>query len=270
MADMTIEQIYQLLAKKLETDLNTYSEYTKFTVKTSYNYQEPSEDLRTVNGVMNFANNNIAPIQNLEAYTLPASVSFVCKKEYANEVIAILTKHISKTKGLVQTIGDYDMLPTYSTPSQNEITMAGQIGESLPITIYIEYLVLNNILISNDMTVEIDGVSLVFDKFEFGKQKAADEDSIEDNETLQSVVKGQSLTFGFNCFVPIAFLSSLVDEILSLKKLEAEHTLTVKIKSFTYQYKVVMIQSAVSGVKGGVMYASLNFSISDGKNGGRQ
>lgn len=270
MAETTIEQIYQLLAKKLQDDLNTYSKYTKFTVKTSYNYQEPSKDLSTINGVMNFANNNIAPIQDLDAYTFPGVVSFVCKKEYANEVMGILTKHINDTKGAVLLVGDYYAQPTYSTPSQSDVVMAGQIGEAIKITMYIEYLVLKDILVSNDLSVSIDGVPLIFDRFAINKQKSASEDSVENNETLQSIVRTQALNFEFNSFVPVNLLLSLVDEVLSLKKLKTEHTLSLTIKSFTYEYKVILINSVLLGTRGGVMLATLNFSIADGANGGRK
>ncbi len=267
---MAINQIYDLLAKRLENDINKYSEITKFTVKTSYNYQEPSEDLSTINGVMNFANSDIAPIEDLDAYTLPAVVSFVCLKEYANEVMAILTAYIKDEKGKVQDIGEYYSLSTFSTPSQSDVIMAGQIGESIKVTVYIEYLVLKNILVSNDMTVKIDGETLVYDRFGITKAKSSDEDNIENNETLQSVPLSQGLAFMFNCFVPVSLLSTLVDETLSLGKLQTEHTLTLTIKSFTYEYKVIMSNSEMSGVKGGAMYASFTFSIADGKNGGKK
>ncbi len=267
---MAVNKIYELLAKKLENDINTYSDFTKFTVKVSYNYQEPSKELSTINGVMNFANSDVAPIEDLDAYTFPAVVSFVCLKEHANEVMAILTEYIKDEKGKVQDIGEYYSLPTFSTPSQSDVIMAGQKGESIKVTVHIEYLVLKNILVSNDMTVEIDGVALVYDRFGITKAKSCDEDNLENNETLQSVALTQGLAFTFNCFVPITLLTSLVDEILSLGKLKTEHTLTLTIKSFTYEYKVTMSNSEITGVKGGAMYASLTFSIADGKNGGRK
>ena len=184
--------------------------------------------------------------------------------------MAILTEYIKDEKGKVQDIGEYYSLPTFSTPSQSDIVMAGQKGESIKVTVYIEYLVLKNILVSNDMTVAIDGVALVYDRFGITKAKSCDEDNLENNETLQSVALTQGLAFTFNCFVPITLLTSLVDEILSLGKLKTGHTLTLTIKSFTYEYKVTMSNSEITGVKGGAMYASLTFSIADGKNGGRK
>ncbi|MDE6605117.1 MAG: hypothetical protein K2K85_03735 [Clostridia bacterium] len=270
MAEITINQIYELLSRELESDLNAISEIVKFSVKPSFNYQEPSKSSSVINGVMNFATNNVAPIENLEAYTLPSIVSFVCVKEYSNEIMAILTKYIADNKGKALTLGDYFAIPTYSTPSQSELQMVGQLGESIKITMYIEYAVYKEILFTNDIKATIDGNVFFINEFGISKQKACDSDSVENNQTLQSIVTSQSLTFTFNAFISSNAMD-IFDEILSLEQLAKEHTLILSLKdNTTYKYKVVLNNSQINGVIGGAVYCSLTFSVSDGKNGGKQ
>ncbi|MCX4361776.1 MAG: hypothetical protein OSJ74_00090 [Clostridia bacterium] len=265
----TLNQIYEMLSRELESDLNSMSEIVKFSVKPSYNYQEPSKSLSVISGVMNFATNNVAPVKNLEAYTLPAIVSFYCVKEYANEVMAILTKYIADNKGIVQQVGDYFTIPTYSTPSQGEVQMVGQLGESIKITMYIEYAVYQGLIFTNDLDIAIDGNTVLFNEFGISKQKACDSDSVENNQTLQSIPLSQSLTFSVNAFVTPQ-TTFLIEECLSLENLTTTHTLTLTFKDKIYSYTVVLSDSQVNGVVGGAIYGSFTFSIADGNTGGKQ
>lgn len=267
MADMTVNEIYQLLAKKLENDINTYSKVTKFTVKTSYNYQEPSKELSTINGVMNFSTNNVAPIENLEVYTLPAIVSFYCEKSYANEVMAILTKYIADIRGLIQPVGEYFTVPTYSTPSQSEISMVGQVGESIKITMYIEYTVYKELLFTNDVIAKIDNVQLLIDEIAISKQKSCENDNVENQETLETIPLAQDITFECNGFIS-PNTQFLLDEMLSLTGLKKQHSLTLTISGKTYPYTVVLSHGVSKGKVGGAMYYSLTFSVADGAKGG--
>lgn len=266
---ITVNQIYQLLSRKLESDLNSISEILKFSIKASYNYQEPSKSLSVINGVMNFATNNVAPVKDLEAYTLPAIVSFYCVKEYANEVMAILTKYIADNKGIVQEVGDYFAIPTYSTPSQGEVQMVGQLGESIKITMYIEYAVYQGLIFTNDIEIAIDGNSILFNQFGISKQKACDSDSVENNQTLESIPLTQSLTFSANAFLTPQ-TSFLLEESLSLKDLTTTHTLTFTLQEKEYSYTVVLSDSQIAGVVGGAVYGSFTFSVADGQAGGEQ
>lgn len=269
MAEITINQIYELLSRELESDLNAISEIVKFSVKPSFNYQEPSKSSSVINGVMNFATNNVAPVKDLEAYTLPAIVSFYCVKEYANEIMAILTKYIADNKGIVQEVGDYFAIPTYSTPSQGEVQMVGQLGESIKITMYIEYAVYQGLTFTNDLEIAIDGSPILFNEFGISKQKACDNDSVENNQTLQSIPLTQSLTFSVNAFLTPQ-TSFLIEECLSLKNLTATHALILTIKGTEYSYTVVLSDSQVNGVVGGAVYGSFTFSVADGNTGGAQ
>lgn len=263
---MQLHQIYEGLACNLEDGLNAISEMVKFDVKTSYNHQEPSRDFSVIKGVMNFSNNDVAPIENLDAYTLPAIVSFYCVKEYANEVMAILTKFIDDVRGLVQQVGDYFALPTYTTPSQGDVQMIGQLGESTKITMFIEYTVYKNLLTANDITVAIDGEPLFFNEIGMSKQKACDSDSLNNNQTARSIPLTQSLTFSFSAFIT-SNMKLLVEDILSLKKLDMEHTLTLTINNTNTKesYQVILLNADVNGVKGGAMYGSLVFGIAEGQ-----
>ena len=266
MADMAVNQIYELLAQKLEKDLNTYSDFTKFTVKASYNEQEPSKELSTINGVLTFSTNDVAPIEGLDVYTLPAVVSFVCKKEYANEVMAIVTKYIADVRGLIQPVGEYFTAPTYSTPNQSELTMAGQIGESIKISMYIDYTVFKDVLFTNDMTVEVDGVRLLFNEFGIGKQKVCDTDNVQNNSMTETIPIAQTLTFEFKCFLTSSS-QFLLNEMLGFNTLTTTHTLTLTIGGKTFSYTVLM-NGEVTGAVGGAMYCSITFLIADGSKGG--
>ena len=270
MAEITINQIYELLSRELESDLNAISEIVKFSVKPSYNYQEPSKSLSVINGVMNFATNNVAPVKDLEAYTLPAIVSFYCVKEYANEIMAILTKYIADNKGIVQEIGDYFVIPTYSTPSQGEVQMVGQLGESIKITMYVEYAVYQDLIFTNDLKIKIDNNPILFNDFGLSKQKSCDSDSVENQQTLESIPLCQTLVFNINAFIT-SNISFLLDEVLSLEKLTQTHTLTLELKGNQhYSYEVVMNNSEVKGVVGGAILCAFAFSVADGRNGGLQ
>lgn len=266
---MEINQIYQALANNLETGLNAISKYLKFEVKTSYNYQEPSKNLSVIKGVMNFGNNDVAPVENLDAYTLPAIVSFTCVKEYANEVRAILMKYIDEIRGKVQSAGDYFMVGTYTTPSENEIQLIGQVGESSKLTMFIEFTAYKGLLFSNDIKVTVDGETLLFNRIGIAKRKTCENDNLNNSQTLQSIPLAQSLTFSFEVFLTNN-LAFLFDETISLEDLEKEHTLAITANESTKIYKVVMSDSETQGVMGGAMYASLTFNIADGSIGGGQ
>ncbi len=263
---MQLNQIYEALAQNLGNGLNAMSEIVKFDVKTSYNHQESSKDFSIIKGVMNFSNNDVAPIENLDAYTLPAIVSFYCVKEYANEVMAILTKFIDDVRGIVQQVGEYYALPTYTTPSQGDVQMIGQLGESTKITMFIEYTVYKNLLITNDITVLIDGEPLLFNEIGTSKQKACDSDSLNNNLTARSIPLTQSLTFSFSAFIT-SNMKLLVEDILSLKKLDIRHTLTLTINNTSTQesYQVILLNADVNGVVGGAMYGSLVFGVAEGQ-----
>lgn len=264
---MTIKQIHELLAKKLQDDLNTYSKFTKFSIKSSYNVQEPSEKLSTIHATMIFGNNKVAPIKNVEAYTLPAVVSFYCGKDYANEVMSILARYIQDIKGVIQTVGDYLSLPTYSTPSQSDITLLGEVGESVKVTMYVDYTVFDKLLFTNDITITLDGNQLVFNELSLTKVKGAPSDNVNNNQTLQSVPESQSLSFNFNCFLtPSA--GAIFDEIMTLGDLDNQHTLVLDIKGKKYEYTVILSNGTIMGNVGGALYSTLMFSLADGKNGG--
>ncbi len=259
---MEVNQIYEALAVNLQDGLNAISRYLKFEIKTSYNYQEPSKEMSVIKGVMNFSNNDVAPVENLDAYTIPAIVSFTCVKEYANEVKAILMKYVADIRGQIQSAGDYLTVGTYTTPSESEIQMIGQIGEGMKITMFIEYTAYKGLLITNGMTVRLDGEQLLFNEFGISKQKACDSDSLDNYQTVQSIPLVQALTFSFNAFI-LSSMTALLEDILSLVKLETKHNLSITINGKTGEYKVIMTDAEVKGVVGGAMYAALTFAVSE-------
>lgn len=257
---MLLSQIYEALAKNLNNGLNVISEIVKFDIKYSYNVQEPSKGFEIIKGIMNFSDSDIAPIENLNAYTLPAIVTCYPVKEYASEVTAILTQYVDGMRGLVQQAGEYFAVPTFSTPSQGEITQIGQLGEVIPVTLFVEYAVYKGLFFTNNMKVTLDGESLLFNNFGIGKQRACDSDSLNNYQTVHNVVQAQTSTFNFNVFMTTN-LAFLMDEILSLDELEKQHTLSITMNGNTSEYTVVMTDAEVNGAQGGAMYASLYFGI---------
>lgn len=260
---MQVNQIYEALAKNLENGINAMSEILKFDIKTSYNYQEKSKGLTVIKGIMNFSDSDIVPIENLDAYTLPAIVTCYCVKEYANEVMAILTQYVASVRGQVQQAGEYFAVPTFSTPSQGEVMPIGQLGESIPITLFAEYAVYKGLFFTNNMKVTLDDTPLLFNNFGIGKQRTCDSDSIDNNQTLLNTTLAQATTFNFNVFMTTN-LSFLLSEILSLDNLEKQHTLSITINDETRSYTVVMTDAEVSGAIGGAMYATLYFGVTKG------
>lgn len=257
---MQVNQIYEALAKSLENGLNAMSEVVKFDIKHSYNYQEPSKGFNVIKGIMNFSDSDVVPIENLDAYTLPAIVTCYCVKEYANEVMTILTQYVANMRGVVQQAGEYFAVPTFSTPSQGEIMQLGQLGESIPVTLFAEYAVYKGLFFTNSMKVTLDGEPLLFNNFGIGKQRACENDSIDNYQSVHNVVQTQTSTFNFNVFMTTN-LAFLVDEILSLDELEKQHELSITMNGSTRNYTVVMTDAELNGAQGGAMYASLYFGI---------
>ena len=176
--------------------------------------------------------------------------------------MAILTKYIAYNKGIVQKVGDYFAIPTYSTPSQGEVQMVGQLGESIKITMYIEYAVYQDLIFTNDLKIEIDNTSVPFNQFEITKVKTCDNDSVENKQTLQSIPTSQALSFDIHTFITPG-MSFLVNEALSKAELKTQHTLTLTIGDATYSYAVVMNNCDIQGAQGGAIYAALTFSVTD-------
>lgn len=264
---MNLNEIYELIAQSVESGLNQISTIVKFDLKTSYNVQMPQikGQPNTIYGVMNFTNNNVAPIENLEVYTLPASISFFCAKEWGNEVQAIINAYIAANKGLLQTIGEYTAVPTFSTPSASAV-MLGQEGEALRITFYAEYPVFSGLLYTNQITYTLDGAAVVFDQFGTGKSKATNSDNIENTTALSNVPITQSIAFSFNCFITTS-LDFILQEIYSTGDLTTTHTLVANVNGTEYTYTVVLVNGEIKGVMGGALVASLNFAIYDGGGG---
>lgn len=136
----------------------------------------------------------------------------------------------------------------------------GQLGESIPVTLFAEYAVYKGLFFTNNMKVTLDGEPLLFNNFGIGKQRACENDSIDNYQSVHNVVQTQTSTFNFNVFMTTN-LAFLVDEILSLDELEKQHELSITMNGNTRNYTVVMTDAELNGAQGGAMYASLYFGI---------
>lgn len=264
-----LNTIYELIAQSIQNGLNEVSNYAQFSLKTSYNVQMPqlSKQPTTIFGVVKFTNNNVAPLTNLESYTLPAAISVFCAKELANEITATINQYIALNKGIIQTVGEYSAIPTYTTPSCSDIELMGKLGEAIRITFYAEYQVFSGLIFTNQVTYTLDGSPIVFDQFGTGKTKATNNDNLENTTTLTSVPITQSIAFSFNCFITTG-ISFILDEIFSIGELSTTHTLVANVNGTQNTYTVTLVNGEIKGVMGGALVGSLNFAIADTTGGG--
>ncbi len=265
---MNLNEIYELIAQQVENGLNAISTVVKFDLKTSYNVQKPqiSKNTKEIYGIISFSNNDIEPIENIENYTFPAAISFYCVKELGNEVQAIINAYIASNKGIIQAIGDYTTIPTYSTCSTSGIFLLGQDGEALQITFFAEYPVFSGVLCANQITYTLDGVPLPIVKYDTGKSKATNSDNIENTTALSNVPITQSIAFSFIIYITTS-LKFILQEIYSTGDLSTTHTLVANVDGTEYTYIVTMPNGAVTGIAGNVITASVNFAIYDGGSG---
>lgn len=259
-------KIRELLAKNLSETLSNINSMYDFDIKTIYNQQEPTipRQKQILTGVMSFTGDEVSP-SDLKAYTMPAMVSIYCVKELANEVVATINALIDSERGKVIDLGEIDdesyfALPTYSTPDPSELSMIGQMGESVQVSFFVSYVVYAGLVTTNDISIELDGQSLVFTSFNIAKEKGTNEDNIANNTILESIPQSQAISYSIVAYLSNSH-SELVKEIMTKDYLKTKHTLKVNIIGVETEYNVIIKSGNLSGIVGGLVQAQIIFNI---------
>lgn len=258
---MTIDNLYEQIAQNIQDGLNATSEVFEFSVKTMYNEQRPDNPNIYV-GTLSYTPADIVPIAGVNVLVLNGSVSFIVKKERAAEINAVLQSWLGSQQGVVSAIGQYSCIPAYETTSRGNIDLTGQMGETISISFFATWTLVQNAVLTNETTTILDGETLPVLTKSIAKQKNAPSDNQANNPILQAEATTQALAFEYTAYLTNDY-ADLIDEILSVDdtSLEKRHTLTETIGNTTKTYIVIMTVGTIAGNAGGVMTVQLSFVV---------
>ena len=266
-------KIYELIANRIQKQLNAKRGEDSpviFSLKAMYDETQflfPNPDgLEVVSGELSFASDDIVPLSGLNILTVGGNVSFVVTKENACEVSDVIGAFIAADNGNVTTIGEYVVIPTYTTPNRSSIFLSGQKSESIAVSFYLTYALVKNGYAANDVKITLDSNEdgtpkpIVVTEFSVAKTKTIPTDNVWNDEMLKGNPQTQTIAFEFAVILTTDF-EDVIDEIMSETDLAATHTLGITIGESTYSYSVALASGMITGVVGGVLNARLSFTI---------
>lgn len=258
---MTIDNLYEQIAKNIQDGLNATSEVFEFSVKTMYNEQRPDNPNIYV-GTLSYTPADIIPIAGVNVLELNGSVSFIVKKEQAAEINAVLQSWLGSQQGVVSAIGQYSCIPAYETTSRGNIDLTGQMGETISLSFFATWTLVQNAVLTNETTTVLDGETLPVLTKSIAKQKNTPSDNQAGSAFLQGEPTTQGLAFEYTAYLTDSF-SDLLAEIMEtdITSLEKRHTLTETIGGSSQTYTVSLETGTIAGNAGGVMTVQLSFVV---------
>lgn len=259
---MTIDTIYEQIALLIQNGLNAASDVFEFSIKTMYNEQRPDNPNIYV-GTLSYTSADIIPLAGINVLELNGSVSFVVKKEQAAEINAVLQGWLESQKGVVSQIGSYTCIPTYETTSRGSVDLTGQTGETITLSFFAKWQLVEGALLMNNSVTTLDGATLPVLSKKIAKVKNAPSDNQAGSAVLQAQTETQSLAFEYTAFLTSTF-NNILSEIMNIDvtALQQVHTLNEQIGTINNTYNVVMQNGTIVGEIGGVFMVQLYFIIS--------
>ena len=258
---MTFDNLYEQIAQNIQDGLNATSEVFEFSVKTMYNEQRPDNPNIFV-GTLSYTPADIIPLAGVTVLELNGSVSFVVKKEQAAEINAVLQSWLGAQQGVVSMIGGYSCIGEYETTSRGNIDLTGQMGETISLSFFATWRLVQSAVLTNETTTQLDGQTLPVLTKSIAKQKNVPSDNKAGSAYLQGEPVTQGLAFEYTAYLTNDF-SDLIAEILATdyNSLTARHTLTETIGNTTQTYTVALQSGTILGSVGGIMTVRLYFVV---------
>lgn len=258
---MNVEDLYGQIARYIQDGLNSTSEVYEFSLRTIYDEQAP-ENPNVISGTLAYTPSDIIPIANISVMTLNGSVDFVCKKDVAAEIVAVIQSWLETQKGVVSTIGNYSCMPSYETPTRSNIGLVGQLGESVTVSFFGSWVMVEGGILENSCPVLLDDIQLPVLTSSLAKVKNVLSDNKANVPVLQGQAVTQSLAFEYTAYLTSAF-SGLISEIMAVDtdSLQQTHTLSVTIGENVQEYTVVLSSGQITGAAGGVKMCQISFVL---------
>lgn len=258
---MTIDNLYEQIAQNIQDGLNAASEVFEFSVKTMYNEQR-SDNPNIYVGTLSYTPADIIPLAGVNVLVLNGSVSFIVKKEQAAEINAVLQSWLGSQQGVVSTVGEYSCIPAYETTSRSNIDLTGQMGETISLSFFATWTLVQSAVLTNETTTILDGAQLPVLTKSMSKQKNTPSDNQAGCAILLGEPTTQGLAFEYTAYLTSDF-SDLIAEIMDtdITSLARRHTLTEAIGGKTQTYTVSLESGTIAGNAGGVMTCQLSFVV---------
>ena len=258
---MTIDNLYEQIAQNIQDGLNETSEVFEFSVKTMYNEQRPDNPNIYV-GTLSYTPADIIPVVGVNVLELNGSVSFVVKKGQAAEINAVLQSWLGSQQGVVSTVGSYSCIGAYETTSRGDISLTGQMGETISLSFFATWRLVQSAVLTNETTTKLDDETLPVLTKSIAKQKNVPSDNKAGFAYLQGEPVTQGLAFEYTAYLTSDF-SDLIAEILvtDYDSLTTRHTLTETIGGTTQTYTVSLQSGTVLGSVGDIMTVQLYFVV---------
>lgn len=259
---MTFDNLYEQIAQNIQDGLNATSEVFEFSVKTMYNEQRPDNPNIYV-GTLSYTPADIIPLAGVTVLELNGSVSFVVKKEQAAEINAVLQSWLGAQQGVVSMIGGYSCIGEYETTSRGNIDLTGQMGETISLSFFAKWTLVQGALLVNESVTTLDGKILTVISKKLAKAKNAPADNQANNPVLQAEATTQSLAFEYTAYLTSDF-TDILQEIMDIDEtaLKQTHTLTEQIGTINKTYTVLLENGYIAGQVGGVFICQMYFIIS--------
>lgn len=258
---MTIDNLYEQIAQNIQDGLNATSEVFEFSVKTMYNEQRPDNPNIYV-GTLSYTPADIIPLAGIKVLELNGSVSFVVKKEQAEEINAVLQSWLGSQQGVISAVGAYSCIPAYETTSRGDISLTGQMGETISLSFFATWRLVQNAVLTNACTTFLDGAQLPVTQRSLAKIKSFTSDNQANNPILEAQPTAQSVAFEYTAYLTTDF-ADLISEIrnIGVTSLKQTHTLVETINGEEISYNVMLTNGSILGVIGGVMTCQLSFTV---------
>ena len=259
---MTFDNLYEQIAQNIQDGLNATSEVFEFSVKTMYNEQRPDNPNIFV-GTLSYTPADIIPLTGVTVLELNGSVSFVVKKEQAAEINAVLQSWLGSQQGVVSTVGGYSCIGEYETTSRGNIDLTGQMGETISLSFFAKWTLVQGALLVNESVTTLDGEVLPVTSKKLAKAKNAPADNQANSPVLQAQAVTQSLAFEYTAYLTSDFIN-ILEEIMDIDEtaLKQTHTLTEQIGPITKTYTAMLQNGYILGQVGGVFICQMFFTIS--------
>lgn len=204
--------IQEKLIENFVEGLNAVSEMQYKVFVVVGNYQDAKRVVNTVEqftqGVAMFNETDLLPIPNIKMFRTTANIEFAVNIDnaqldsngnYANvlQVINEITSYLQSVNAIPFEITDtdntvYQIVPVYSLPTSDMVAMeSSDLGEVVPISMTVEYLVSNGIASGNGYTLSIEGNNINFETMVITKQRTADQYSYSGSgNTKTNIIQG--------------------------------------------------------------------------------
>lgn len=263
------------LVDKIQDQLNSNSsvyDYHLFTEITDIE-NLPKEMLgyadkdNTILGIVRANNGYYQPIDRT-VYNIDLSATFFIIKDQFEPIYAELAQYVQDGNGKVYNFGstDYSYITTMQiVQTDNVVQLQG--SYRIPVEVNISYVVVENIQLTNNVSVAIDNIPIPLNSYTFTKVKAVTTGvpmptSINDETLSSGYIKSQTFTFTLTCYY-IKALAFIVAELLDKTGLEYIHKLDYSdTNGETFSDSTIFDSISKSGNAGSVEYLTVSGSIS--------